>query len=147
MKILTKHFLNEWLNPMIMPNGSRLHQPPKLRSFVCLSACFCWSIVDLQCCVNFCSTAKWFSYTYIYILFFNWRIIHLQCCLAFCCTSIWISCKFTYISSLVSLPPINLFHILFHYDLLQDIDDSSLCYPAGPCCFGRTLLTLWTLIM
>ena len=30
---------------------------------------FFWSIVDLQCCVNFCYTAKWFNYTYIYILF------------------------------------------------------------------------------
>ena len=27
---------------------------------------FNWSIVDLQCCVNFHCTAKWFSYTYIY---------------------------------------------------------------------------------
>ena len=26
-------------------------------------------IVDLQCCVNFCYTAKWLSYIYIYILF------------------------------------------------------------------------------
>ena len=25
-----------------------------------------WSIVDLQCCVNFRCTAKWFSYTYTY---------------------------------------------------------------------------------
>ena len=29
-----------------------------------------WSIVDLQCCVNFCYTEKWFRYTYIYTFFF-----------------------------------------------------------------------------
>ena len=28
-----------------------------------------WSRVDLQSCVNFCCTAKGFSYTYTYILF------------------------------------------------------------------------------
>ena len=27
-----------------------------------------------------------------------------------------------------------LFHILFHYGLLQDIKYSSLCYTVGPCC-------------
>ena len=29
------------------------------------------SIVDLQCCVSFRYTAKWFNYTYIYIHFFQ----------------------------------------------------------------------------
>ena len=52
---------------------------------------FYWSIVDLQCCVNFYHTAKWFSYTYIF------------------------------------------FHILFHYDLSQDIEYSSLCYTVRSC--------------
>ena len=28
---------------------------------------FNWSIVDLKCCVSFCWTAKWISYTYTYI--------------------------------------------------------------------------------
>ena len=28
-----------------------------------------WCIVDFQCCVNFCCTAKWLSYTRVYILF------------------------------------------------------------------------------
>ena len=30
---------------------------------------FYWSIVYLQCCVSFCYMVKWFSYTYVYILF------------------------------------------------------------------------------
>ena len=31
---------------------------------------FNWSVVDLQCCVNFCCTANRLSYTRIYILFY-----------------------------------------------------------------------------
>ena len=28
---------------------------------------FYWSVIDLQCCDNFCHTTKWFSYTYAHI--------------------------------------------------------------------------------
>ena len=31
---------------------------------------FYWGIVDLQCCVNFCCMAKWFTYTYSFPLWF-----------------------------------------------------------------------------
>ena len=33
---------------------------------------FCWSTVDLQCCISFCWTAKWINYVYTYSqLFFQ----------------------------------------------------------------------------
>ena len=35
-----------------------------------------WSIVDLQYCVNFCWTAKWFSYTYTYIYIYIYIYTH-----------------------------------------------------------------------
>ena len=38
--------------------------------FIFLKFIFYWSIVDLHYCVNFCCTAKWLSYTHIYILFY-----------------------------------------------------------------------------
>ena len=57
--------------------------------------CFFLSIVDLQCCINFCCIAKWFSYTYI-----------------------------------------NIFKILFHDGLSQDIEYSSLCSTIGLCCLS-----------
>ena len=31
---------------------------------------FYWSIVDLQCWINFCYIAKWLNYTHTYILFY-----------------------------------------------------------------------------
>ena len=35
-----------------------------------------WSTVDLQCCVNYCYTAKWFSYTYIFFqILFHYRLL------------------------------------------------------------------------
>jgi len=30
---------------------------------------FYWRVVDIQCRVNFCCTAKWFKYTYVHSLF------------------------------------------------------------------------------
>ena len=35
-----------------------------------------WGIVDLQCCVSFRCTAKWFNYTYTYIRSFSvWKFV------------------------------------------------------------------------
>ena len=72
---------------------------------------FYWSTVDLQCCVNFCCTAKWLSYTYIsFFIFFSiifFSVIHIH----------------------VSI----LFQILFPFRLLQSIEQSSLFYTVGPC--------------
>ena len=46
---------------------------------------FSWRIVELQCCINFFYTAKWLSYTYIYILFyifFHYGLLNINwtCC-------------------------------------------------------------------
>ena len=38
--------------------------------YLCSSVFFYLSTVDLQCCINFCCTAKWFHFTYVYIFFF-----------------------------------------------------------------------------
>ena len=40
---------------------------------------------------------------------------------------------------------IDIFHILFHYGLSQDIKDSSLCYIVGPCCLSilRIIVCVW----
>ena len=35
-----------------------------------------WSIVDCVSCVNFCCTAKWFSYTHSFFLFFSIMVCH-----------------------------------------------------------------------
>ena len=45
---------------------------------VCYFFSFCWSLVDLQCCVSFRCIAKWVSYTYIYSFFFFKILIHIS---------------------------------------------------------------------
>ena len=37
---------------------------------------FYWSIVNLQCCINFRCTVKWFHYTHIHIYVFLFRFFH-----------------------------------------------------------------------
>ena len=61
------------------------------------------SLVDLHCCVNFCSIAKWFSYIYTCV------------CVCVCvCRHI-------------------LFYVLLHYSLSQDPEYGSLYRAVGPC--------------
>ena len=52
--------------------GSILRQPTATYSFL---KKFYWSIFDLQCCVSFRCTAKWFSYTYFFRFFFPTKVI------------------------------------------------------------------------
>ena len=67
-----------------------------LFKFLLFTVWFClffnWSIVGLQCCVNFRCTARWFRYIYVYIYIYTHTHTHTH----------------TYI----------LFQILFHYRLL-----------------------------
>ena len=73
---------------------------------------FYWNIVDLQCCVGFRYTAKWFSFIYIYIYIYIFRYIYI------------------------------LFQILFPYRLLQNIEYSYLCYTVGPCWLSISCIVL-----
>ena len=85
--------------------------------------CFHLSIVDLQCCVNFCSTAKWLSYTYIYTYsFLLWFI-----------TGYWTQFPVLYNRTLLFIHPIyNNLHLL--------ISNSQLFPPPTPSCLASTSL-------
>ena len=66
-------------NSQGIPSSSRrafgIYRSPflvcKFSNLLFLNILFYWSIVDLQCCVNFCCRAKWFSniYFFFHVLF------------------------------------------------------------------------------
>ena len=72
--------------------------------FILISV-FYWRIVDLQRCVSFWCTAKWLSYTYIYIFSYSfpWWLI----------TQYWIESPVLYSRTLLFIHPVwNSLHLL-----------------------------------
>ena len=63
--------------------------------------------------------------------FKNWSVVDLRCCVHFCCTAK----EFSYIY--------NLFHILFHYGLSEDTENSSLHYTIGRVCALSLFSRVW----
>ena len=67
--ILKENWFMNSSNPMCPKSGSELICSLLLGQWTPLfKNVFYWHIVDLQSCVNFCSTAKWLSYTYVLCL-------------------------------------------------------------------------------
>ena len=75
-----------------------------------------------------------------YLFFLNWSIhtsIDVQywftmLCVSFWCTAQWFRDTHTHTHTHIHI----LFHIYFHYDLLQVIQYASICYIVGPCCLS-----------
>ena len=54
-----------WIQTPLAPKaGKKCLDLRELEDGLCKKKLFCSNIVDLQCCVNFWCTAKWFSYTH-----------------------------------------------------------------------------------
>ena len=91
------HRRKVWHDVMVLPECVNLvlglAQLENIQIFIFSQILFYWSIVDLQCCVNFCCSAKWFSFIYIFIYIY----------------------VYTYIYKHIA------FHILFHCGLSQNV--------------------------
>ena len=71
-----KNLYSKILSPITLPTSRTLLAPMcHSRNTVCIYSTklskihFYWSIVNLQCCINFYYTAKWYSYISIFFLF------------------------------------------------------------------------------
>ena len=56
----------------VLGEGLLFSYSPRILEFSWTCICFFlnWSILVLQCCINYCWTAKWLSHTYIYTFIF-----------------------------------------------------------------------------
>ena len=113
------------------PGGLQSVEPQRIRlDWVTDTLAFCsvprtvmgvfnWSTVDLQCCVSFWRTTKWFSDTCKYI---KYTFYNISCV----CTFFFMSFPLWFIPMLI---------LSCQYDLLQHIKYILLCCTVGPCCF------------
>ena len=119
------------------------HQPPKFLLPLCkvilsiphshpqaILICFFfnWSIVGLQCCVNFCYTAKWLSYTYIYSFPHSFPLCFV--------TGYWIQFPVLYNRTLLFI------HSLYH-SLHLLIADSQFIHLLPPSPLATQVCSLW----
>ena len=68
----------------------------------------------------------------------NWNIVDSECCVNFYCSAKWFHYTNIYIYIYI------LFHILFYYGLLQNIEYSYLCYIIEPSCLFILYVIVWS---